>query len=153
MTDFRTLIRKQLDEELIYGCVVMAGDSRKDFLLEAYGFADRITAEKMKTDSIFDLASITKPVGCATLAAICQEEGLLNLDRPFTDYLPKHRASFEQPPTVRQLGAHISGLDCERPYDRFQFMRMGYYSAVGTYGKDGKYEFNQITGLKDSYGK
>ena len=120
MTDFRTLIRKQLDEELIYGCVVMAGDSRKDFLLEAYGFADRITAEKMKTDSIFDLASITKPVGCATLAAICQEEGLLNLDRPFTDYLPKHRASFEQPPTVRQLGAHISGLDCERPYDRFQ---------------------------------
>ena len=40
-----------------------------------------------------------------------------------------------------------------KPYDRFQFMRMGYYSAVKTYGKDGKYEFNQITGLKDSYGK
>ena len=32
MTDFRTLIRKQLDEELIYGCVVMAGDSRKDLI-------------------------------------------------------------------------------------------------------------------------
>ena len=40
-----------------------------------------------------------------------------------------------------------------KPYDRFQFMRIGYYSAVKTYGKDGKYEFNQITGLKDSYGK
>ena len=37
------------------------------------------------------------------------------------------------------------------PYDRFQFMRMGYYSAVNDYGKDGKYEFNEITGLKDSY--
>ena len=38
-------------------------------------------------------------------------------------------------------------------YDRFQFMRMGYFSAVKDYGKDGKYEFNMITGLKDSYGK
>lgn len=40
-----------------------------------------------------------------------------------------------------------------RPYDRFQFMRMGYFSAVKDYGKDGKYAFNMITGLKDSYGK
>ena len=40
-----------------------------------------------------------------------------------------------------------------KPYDRFQFMRMGYFSAVGGYGKDGRYEFNMITGLKDSYGK
>ena len=40
-----------------------------------------------------------------------------------------------------------------KPYDRFQFMRMGYFSAVRDYGKDGKYEFNMITGLKDRYGK
>lgn len=39
-----------------------------------------------------------------------------------------------------------------KPYDRFQFMRMGYYSAVKGYG-EGKYEFNMITGLKDGYGK
>lgn len=39
-----------------------------------------------------------------------------------------------------------------KPYDRFQFMRIGYYSAVKNYG-NGKYEFNEITGLKDSYGK
>lgn len=39
-----------------------------------------------------------------------------------------------------------------KPYDRFQFMRMGYYSAVKGYGA-GKYEFNMITGLKDGYGK
>lgn len=38
-----------------------------------------------------------------------------------------------------------------KAYDRFQFMRMGYFSAVKDYGKDGKYEFNMITGLKDSF--
>lgn len=39
-----------------------------------------------------------------------------------------------------------------KPYDRFQFMRIGYYSAVKNYAT-GNYEFNEITGLKDSYGK
>lgn len=38
-----------------------------------------------------------------------------------------------------------------KAYDRFQFMRMGYFSAVKDYGKGGKYEFNMITGLKDSF--
>lgn len=40
-----------------------------------------------------------------------------------------------------------------KPYDRFQFVRMGYYSAVKTYGEDGKYVFNKIVDLKDTYGK
>lgn len=46
-----------------------------------------------------------------------------------------------------------AALKDAKAYDRFQFMRMGYFSAVKDYGKDGKYEFNMITGLKDSYGK
>lgn len=44
-----------------------------------------------------------------------------------------------------------SSLKNAKPYDRFQFMRIGYYSAVGTYGKDNKYEFNRIVSLKDSF--
>lgn len=35
-------------------------------------------------------------------------------------------------------------------YSRFQFVRMGYYSAVKGYG-DNRREFNMIVGLKDSY--
>ena len=36
-------------------------------------------------------------------------------------------------------------------YNSFQFMRMGYYSAVGTHGENEKYEFNRIVTLKDSF--
>lgn len=45
-----------------------------------------------------------------------------------------------------------SWLEIAKPYDRFQFMRMGYYSARGTYS-DGKREFNLIVGLKDNFNK
>lgn len=37
-----------------------------------------------------------------------------------------------------------------KPYERFQFMRMGYYSAVGDYS-DNKREFNLIVSLKDGF--
>ena len=54
---------------------------------------------------------------------------------------------------VVHTGAKAEGmLKNAKPYDRFQFMRMGYYSAVKGY-VEGRYEFNMITGLKDSYGK
>jgi len=59
-------------------------------------------------------------------------------------------------PDSHKVFANAKGEACLKdikPYDRFQFMRIGYYSAVKTYGQNGKYEFNQITGLKDSYGK
>ena len=44
-----------------------------------------------------------------------------------------------------------SSLKNAKAYDRFQFMRIGYYSATQNYGKDGKYEFNRIVSLKDSF--
>lgn len=44
-----------------------------------------------------------------------------------------------------------SALQNAKPYDAFQFVRMGYYSAVGTFGEGGKYEFNRIVSLKDSF--
>lgn len=44
-----------------------------------------------------------------------------------------------------------SNLKNAKAYDRFQFMRIGYYSAKGNYGENGKYEFNRIVSLKDSF--
>ncbi len=44
-----------------------------------------------------------------------------------------------------------SSLKNAKAYDRFQFMRIGYYSAKGDYGENGKYEFNRIVSLKDSF--
>lgn len=38
-----------------------------------------------------------------------------------------------------------------KPYEAFQFMRIGYFSAKKDYSENGKYEFNLITGLKDSF--
>lgn len=70
---------------------------------------------------------------------------LLDGDGDFNDRLT---------PNSHTIFNNAKGESClkdAQPYDSFQFMRIGYFSAVKNYGKDNKFEFNMITGLKDRY--
>jgi CubicO group peptidase (beta-lactamase class C family) len=65
--------------------------------------------------TLFDLASLTKPVATTTMAMILYERGLLELDAPITGTLPEFRADTGADPrrndiTLHMLLAHSSGL-------------------------------------------
>jgi len=64
------------------------------------------------TDSIFDLASVTKVLASTTMAMILYERGLLDLDAPVTAIVPEFAGDDprRREITVRQLLAHSSGL-------------------------------------------
>lgn len=96
---------------LIDGAVVLAGDQERDLFAGAWGFADRISQVPMTMDTIFDLASVTKAVGTNSVLLAALSDGLLELDRPFTDYLPEFTGKMRGTVTVRELALHISGVD------------------------------------------
>lgn len=56
----------------------------------------------------YDLASVSKVVGVATLCALWVSEGKLALDEPLTTYYPAFQ---DRSVTVRQLVTHTTGLD------------------------------------------
>jgi serine-type D-Ala-D-Ala carboxypeptidase len=63
--------------------------------------------------TLFDLASLTKPVATASMAAILYERGLLELDAPITGTVPEFKAHADprrSQVTFRMLLAHSSGL-------------------------------------------
>ena len=66
----------------------------------------------VSTDSIFDLASVTKVVATTTIAMILYERGLLDLEAPVTAIVPEFAGdgTGRSEVTVRQLLAHSSGL-------------------------------------------
>jgi CubicO group peptidase (beta-lactamase class C family) len=68
------------------------------------------TPREMTTDTIFDLASITKVA--ATTAAVMHlvDEGRLDLDAPAARYLPELREGAKDTITLRHLLTHRSGL-------------------------------------------
>ena len=68
-----------------------------------------------KFDTIYDLASLTKPLVTGLLCARSIELGEIALDRPVSRYLAEFDRSDKQTITIRQLLTHTSGLPAWRP--------------------------------------
>ena len=64
----------------------------------------------------FDVASLTKALSTATLAALLVGEGQLGLDERLSDFYPATKGTARGRITVRHLLAHASGLPAYRPY-------------------------------------
>ncbi len=84
------LLRADSEAGEIPGAVVLVARDGKVALLEACGMADPGTARPMRTDAIFRIASLTKPL---TVVAALQlmERGLLALADPVARFLPELR--------------------------------------------------------------
>ncbi len=112
-----TRLQRVIDDAVSNGRIVgivylVAQDGQVVFVAEK-GFADRETGKPARRDTIFRLASVTKPfVAIAALAMM--DKGLIRLDDPVTRYLPYFTpklADGSAPAiTLRHLITHTSGL-------------------------------------------
>jgi len=119
------LVDRALGEGKLPGCVVVVG--RHDQLLfhKAYG-ARALLPERMPMteDTIFDLASLTKPLATATSIMILAERGALALDEPAARYVPEFGEHGKQRITLRQLLTHVAGLPADTPLEDFDRGKM-----------------------------
>lgn len=74
------------------------------------------TSRPLREDDLFDVASLTKVMATATIAAGLVEEGALTLDAPVAARLPGFGQAGKEAVTARHLLAHSSGLPAWRPY-------------------------------------
>jgi CubicO group peptidase (beta-lactamase class C family) len=116
LREIEPLIATGLEEKKMPGCVLCLGRQGKIFWLKAYGNR-RVEpeAEPMTTDTLFDLASLTKPIATATSVMLLVERGKLKPDEPVATYLPAFAAEGKGKVTVRQLLIHTSGLIPDNP--------------------------------------
>lgn len=108
------------------GLVALVTDGDRVIYTHAAGDRSRATRAPMTTDTIFNIASMTKPIG-ATAIMMLVEEGKLSLDDPISKHVPEFRgrpviatfndadASHTTRPaarevTIRHLLSHSSGL-------------------------------------------
>jgi CubicO group peptidase (beta-lactamase class C family) len=105
-------LRTAIDQQRVVGAVVLVLRDGSTVYRRAVGLADREARVPMQPDTIFRLASITKPIA-AVAAMRLVEAGKLALDAPITDYLPEFRPKLgDRTPRVhvRQLLTHTAGL-------------------------------------------
>jgi CubicO group peptidase (beta-lactamase class C family) len=117
---------KAIEGAQIPGAVILARMPRQD---PKTGTLDLMEFEKvrglavmqperipMARDTIFDLASLTKPMATTTAVLLLVSEGRLELDAPVAKVLPAFAERDKQDVTLRQLLTHSSGL---RPWRGF----------------------------------
>jgi CubicO group peptidase (beta-lactamase class C family) len=106
------LVREAVEKHGVPGAVLYVGRNGKMALRRAYGNAGlRPQSRPMTEETIFDLASLTKPlVSTAVMRLI--EERRIELDAPVGQYLPAFsRASGDKARiTIRHLLTHGAGL-------------------------------------------
>jgi len=122
-------IQKSVDNKRIAGGVALVARHGKVVYLKAVGNADRDAKRPMRTDSIFRICSMTKPITSAAVM-ILYEEGRFLLNQPVSDFIPEFKnmkvldppypqdktsppgalVDAKRPITIRHLLTHTSGL-------------------------------------------
>ncbi len=105
----------------IAGAVTLVADADQTLHLAAQGFADLENKSPMKEDSIFWIASMTKPVTGAAVMMM-QDAGKLSVDDPVSKYLPefkqlKDAEGKEVVITLKHCLTHSSGLSEVSPQE------------------------------------
>ncbi len=144
------MIHSRLDElvrhETIPGAVALVARNGAVAYLDAVGYANWEQRTPMRTDSIFQIMSMTKPfTGVGIMMLV--EEGKVELRRPVADYLPEFEGQTmetpsglrppDRPVTVWELMCHTSGLNGDPEgelADNPRTMRATLAEAVAFYG-------------------
>jgi uncharacterized protein YbbC (DUF1343 family) len=114
------LVEEALAAGKMPGCVVCIGRRDGIAMLKAYGRrAVQPADEAMTIDTVFDLASLTKPVATATAIMHLVESGKLRLSDPIATHIPEFAAAGKEKLTVHDLLTHQSGLIADNPIDDY----------------------------------
>jgi len=109
-----------VDKGEISGAVMLVADKDRVLHLSAVGESDLASGRRMRTDDLFWIASMSKPM-TAVCVAILADQGMLSFDDPVEKFLPEFHNLWvvggeagdqraDRPVTLRDLLTHTSGL-------------------------------------------
>src|SRR6476661_1376058 len=82
-----TFFASEIERNRVPGAVVAIAHQGRLVYFKAFGFADKAKGTPMATDTIFQLASMTKPMAAVGALALT-EQGRLPLQSKVADYFP-----------------------------------------------------------------
>src|SRR5688572_31843818 len=105
-----SVITDEISKGRLPGAVVTVGRKGRLVWQKVYGSrAVEPSREPMTTDTIFDLASLTKVVATATSIMILVERGKVRLSDPLSNYIPEIKGEGRERITIELLLTHRAG--------------------------------------------
>lgn len=106
----RQLMQRAAVDGVFPGAVLLVSKKGDPVFLQAVGFRDLLTKPPMTTDTIFDLASLTKPLATALAVMVLAQQKKVGLDQRLGDLLPAFKKDRKASIKVKHLLYHNSGL-------------------------------------------
>ncbi len=118
--DIDRVVAERIERGKLPGCVVVVG--RRGALVHKRAYGNRRlepSVEPMTLDTVFDLASLTKPIAASTSVMQLIEHGDLQLRDQVTDFFPEFAAHGKGETTIEHLLVHSAGLIPDNPIGDF----------------------------------
>ncbi len=110
------VIEQGILQGIFPGAVLLCAVNQKIVFHESYGMADIFKKRKMRPDSIFDLASLTKPLATTLALSKLIECEQIFLDQKIGSILKEFKTSAKADITIDMLLRHTSGFPAHREY-------------------------------------
>ena len=115
-TRLQRLVRSFIELQAFPGASLAVGYREKLLLCRGYGRLDYTsTSPAVNSNSVYDLASLTKVVCTTTLAMQACEHGVIDLEDRLGRYFPEFRSGAKRRVGLKHLLAHSSGLPAHLP--------------------------------------
>jgi len=135
-----TALYQAVEQGVFPGAVVLAAKNEEVIFERAFGFRSLVPEKTtLQPTTVFDLASLTKPLATTLAVMLLAREGKIRIDDRVTRFLPTFGVFGKNLTTVRQLLTHSSGLPAWKPY----------YQEVIKEEKAGKIHFVASRGAKN----
>jgi CubicO group peptidase (beta-lactamase class C family) len=156
-------VQPYVDKQQLAGAVMLVADKDKVLLCESVGFADVAAKKPMQTDSLFWIASQSKPI-TATALMMLVDEGKVSVEDPVEKYLTEFKGQMliaqkdaehvllkkpAHPITIKNILSHTSGLPARSPIEVPTLDRLPLADRVRSYAMlpldfepDTKYQYS-----------
>lgn len=109
-----TAMTKGIKDGVFPGASLLVGKGEKTLWNKVYGLAQVEPKKRpVEPSTLFDIASLTKPIATATLYMLALQEQKCSMDDPLEKYFPK---ACQKGITICSLLNHTSGLPAWKPY-------------------------------------
>lgn len=136
------IVKEAINQGATPGAQVLVARHGQVVYNKNFGYIDQRKNEEVRSEHIYDLASITKIAVSVPLLMRLVEEGKINLDQTLGFYLPEAIGTNKEHLILREVLAHQSGLKPWIPF-YLETLDKGKYKE-GYYGKQRSFEYPNV---------
>lgn len=116
MKQVDNLMRQAISDKVFPGAVLLVARNDSIVFFEAYGYSNIFSRRKMTIDTIFDLASLTKPLATTMAIMMLVQKRKLGLEQTLESILPCFKKTDKGQIKIKSFLCHNSGLPAYREY-------------------------------------